>query len=265
MNMDEAIKATKNGAIAALISGVVTFIITLIAITSDSEGVMSIWNDSLIFFDVGFIFLCAFGMYKKSRLAAVVIFFYFIVAKIIISIELNSVKGVSVALILLYFYGRAIQGSYVFHNLEKKNNPEYTSTPMWVIILSSTVGVLFLALATFGFLEEYGYINLESAGSKDISELEISINRNQSWDNSSIEGYSKFFSKLLYENMLVNETLKKIDASTLQKEAVKYGKCMTNNLMKNYANPSVILEGIKSQDNNIFSEISRLKSLCFST
>lgn len=32
---------------------------------------------------------------------------------------------------LLYFYGRAIQGAYAFHKIEKQENPDYQATPKW--------------------------------------------------------------------------------------------------------------------------------------
>jgi hypothetical protein len=150
MNKSEAIKATKNGAIAACISGVITIGLTLIAMSRDMSGKLAIFNDPAIFIDVVFIFACAFGVYKKSRVAAVLLFVYFIVSKIIIALETHSSGGFGVALVFLYFYGKAIQGSFVFHKLEKEENPDYKATTKWSYIIgipAVLVMVLTIAIA----------------------------------------------------------------------------------------------------------------------
>jgi hypothetical protein len=132
MDRDEAIKATKSGAIAACISGVLTLGIVLVAIFSNSNGAIALWNDPSNFFDIILIFGCAYGIYKKSRAAAVLLFVYFIFAKVIIGIETGNVSGLGLGLVFLYFYGKAIQGTFVFNKLEKAENTNYKPTPKWV-------------------------------------------------------------------------------------------------------------------------------------
>ena len=67
MNKSEAIKATKNGAIAACISAAMTVIVVLIAINTDAEGKLAFFNNPANFIDVALILACAIGMYKRSR------------------------------------------------------------------------------------------------------------------------------------------------------------------------------------------------------
>ena len=121
MNKSEAIRATKNGAIAACISIAMTTIFVVYAIYSDAEGeYWAFWNDPLMFFDIAVMLVLAFGMYVKSRTASVIMFIYFMASKLIIAIETSTYIGICVTLVFLYFYGKAIQGSFVYHKLEKK-------------------------------------------------------------------------------------------------------------------------------------------------
>ena len=74
----EAIKATRNAAVLACISGGVTLGAILIAIFTDTGGAIDIWNDPWNIIDVVLVFALAYGVYsRKSRVAAVLLFFLF--------------------------------------------------------------------------------------------------------------------------------------------------------------------------------------------
>ncbi len=158
MNKSEAIKATKNGAIAACISAALTIIIVLIAISSDAEGELALWNDPGNFIDVVFVLACAFGMYKKSRAASVLIVFYFLASKVIMAIETQAYSGFGMALVLIYFYGKAIQGSFVYHRLEKEENPDYKATTKWIYIFGIPSVLIMVTLIGFGLLSTTGVV-----------------------------------------------------------------------------------------------------------
>jgi hypothetical protein len=151
MTRDEAIKASRNGAIAAFISGALTLIVALLAIAINAQGEFAFLNDPAMLFDAVLIFICAFGMLRQSRFAAVFIFIYFILSKIIISIEMGpSAGGLIVGLIFLYFFGKAIQGSFAFHKIEKSENPDYKAPSKIVIAIGVTVSVIFFAAVILG-------------------------------------------------------------------------------------------------------------------
>ena len=158
MNKSEAIKATKNGAIAACISGAITIVVILIAISTDTEGKLAIFNDPANFADVALILACAFGMYKKSRIASVLIFVYFIAAKVIIAIETQAYSGFGMALVFLYFYGKAIQGSFVYHKLMKEENPSYKATTKWSYIIGLPSVLTVIVLIGFALMSTTGVI-----------------------------------------------------------------------------------------------------------
>jgi hypothetical protein len=156
MDRSEAIKATKNGAIAACISGTLTLGIVLVAIFSNSNGAIRLWNDPSNFFDIILIFGCAYGIYKKSRASAIILFVYFIISKIFIGIETGKLSGIGLGLVFLYFYGKAIQGSFVFHKLEKAENPNYKTTPKWVYFTGVPVLIIFVVLIGVGLMTMTG-------------------------------------------------------------------------------------------------------------
>jgi len=158
MNKSEAIKATKNGAIAACISAAITVIIVLIAISTDAEGKLALFNDPANFIDVALILACAFGMYKRSRVASALIFIYFLAAKAIISIETQAYSGIGMALVFLYFYGKAIQGSFVYHKLEKEENPDYKATTKWTYIIGVPSVLIVVVLIGFALMSTTGVV-----------------------------------------------------------------------------------------------------------
>ncbi|WP_449357564.1 hypothetical protein [Alishewanella longhuensis] len=145
MDRAEALKATRNGAIAATISGIITLVVVLFALSSNANGDLGLWNDPLNFFDIALVFLCAFGIYRKSRAAAIVLFLYFIFAKVIIGLSLGRVPGLLISLIFFYYFAKAIQGTVVFHRIEKKENPEYRGAPSWYYFCGYSGGAVLYA------------------------------------------------------------------------------------------------------------------------
>jgi len=173
MNKDEAIRASVNGAAAAFIAGLILLIFTIPAIITNSGGVL---NDPWNFIDVLLMFSCSYGMIKNSRFSAVLIFCYLIVSKIIISIETEtfSFLGLFIALIFLYFYAQAIQGTFTFHRIEKNENPEYRTTPRWIYILGIPSGLVIVFLVGIGLLDSIGILPSSKVQSADqISDIQI--------------------------------------------------------------------------------------------
>jgi hypothetical protein len=104
------------------------------------------------------VFLCAFGIYRKSRVAAVLIFVYFIVAKVILAVETQSYNGIFLALVFLYFYGKAIQGSFVYHKLEKAENPDYKATSKSTYVVGTLIVLIVTVLLGFALMSTIGVI-----------------------------------------------------------------------------------------------------------
>lgn len=169
MNKDEALKSIKNGVIAALVSAGFTFIVIAIAITTDSSGELAMFNDPFNFFDFGLIIVCAFGIYKKSRVAAVTLLVYFIAAKLMIAFDSGKFSGIGVSLIFIYFYSKAIQGTFAYHKIEKAENPNYKpSSKLWLII-GIPLALVSIGLIVIGVMSTTGLI----PSTRVLSESEI--------------------------------------------------------------------------------------------
>jgi len=210
MNKSEAIKATRNGAIAALISAALTIIIVLIAINSDAEGKLALWNDPSNFLDVFLILACAYGMYRKSRTASVLIFFYYIAAKIVIAIETQTYSGFGVALVFLYFYGKAIQGSFVYHKLEKEENPDYKAATKWTYLLGIPAALIATILIGFALMSTTGVvpsIRVQSTSEIKTNDIATLINYGIVTAEDNVEYfYSQGLSSILESgNILTND------------------------------------------------------------
>lgn len=158
MDRDRAIKATRNGAIATLFVGVVTLAFVITALLLDADGYLGRWNDPLAFFDVGILLFLAFGIYRKSRTAAIALFGYFLLSQLIFRASSEGLvfRGIPLALILLYYFAMAIYGSFVFHRLEKRDNPEYRAPRRWPFFIGIPIGLGIAVIMSYGALTMIG-------------------------------------------------------------------------------------------------------------
>lgn len=144
MDKEKAIKAIKIGAATACFSGILNFAVALYALQSNATGLLGYWNDPWILIDVILVFILAFWIYKKSRTAAILFFIYFIFAKIYMAIDIGQMPG-AVSILLLYLQGKAIQGTFVFHGIEKQENPNYKpASKLTTCVFIFSVGLFFI-------------------------------------------------------------------------------------------------------------------------
>lgn len=176
MDKEKAIKAIKTGAVVACFSGIFSFAIALYALQSNATGLLGYWNDPWILIDVILVFLLAFWTYKKSRTAAILLFIYYIFTRIHIAIELGNMPGV-VSILLLYIYGKTIHGTFVFHRIEKQENPNYKPASKLSTCVSIVFAGIFLFLVAFAMEAMTGITNHVQTGdeiSEDYMETLIS-------------------------------------------------------------------------------------------
>ncbi|MGY6518785.1 MAG: hypothetical protein ACXIUZ_08725 [Lysobacteraceae bacterium] len=154
MDREQALRANRSGAVAACIVATFTAVVVVMAMQADpvAGGIESYFADPVFFLDVGLMLLCAYGMYRNSRTAAVFVFGYYVVAKVATTVATGQVIGIGAALIFLYFFGRAIQGTFAFHRIEKATNPGYRSAPGWLVWVSVPVIGVLVVLTGFGAL-----------------------------------------------------------------------------------------------------------------
>lgn len=112
---DDVLKKIKGAWVAAVISGCMTLLITLVALSGKSMLGFDAWNS----IDVVLIFGMAYGIYRKSRTCAVLMFGYFAISKIMLFTQTGQASGAVFGLIFLYFYGRGVVGTFQYHKLLK--------------------------------------------------------------------------------------------------------------------------------------------------
>jgi len=158
VNKELALKASKNGAIAALISGVVTLAIFVYALSANAEGTLGLWNDPALVVDIVIIFACAFGMFRQSRAAAITMTVYWVISKAYIFLETGALTGPLMSVIFLYFFAKAIQGTFAYHKIRKVEDPSYRAAPRWYYFVGvPTIALLFLIVA-LGLLTMTDYV-----------------------------------------------------------------------------------------------------------
>jgi len=141
-------KKIKYAKIAAIISGVVTFTGSMaLIIRGKSEGVSLI--NVLSLFDALFIFCMAYGIYKKNRICAVLMFEYFflsIIFRISITSQLN-IGSFIIGWTFLYFFYQGITGTYAHHKCRVCDGEAKVSDPLrWILAGSAGLIVYFLVL-----------------------------------------------------------------------------------------------------------------------
>lgn len=125
-----------------------------------------------------------------SRAAAVTIFIYFIISKIAIGIETGSILGLFLSLVFLYFFGKAILGTFSYHKIEKEENPKYKPAPKWQFYIGIPIGLLVVALSVIGIITMTGALPATNVtiGSKVLKEdYELLVSENIILNNEKIK------------------------------------------------------------------------------
>jgi serine/threonine-protein kinase len=138
-------KSIRNACIAGTICGVLTLLVTLIAVAGvDIPGLeFDLWT----LFDVFLIFALTFGIYKKNRVCAVLMFVYFVGSKVLMWKESGSVSGLGMATLFGYFFLQGILGTFAYHRTHETADREYgiikivVSVVLLVIVLGAGIHI----------------------------------------------------------------------------------------------------------------------------
>lgn len=113
---EEVLKKIRNAWVAAIVSAVITLLITLIAMSGTEVMGFSAWQ----MMDVALVLGLAFGIYKKSRTCAVLTFVYFIASKIMLMAESGAPNGIFLAIVFGYLYWQGVSGTFSYHKIIKR-------------------------------------------------------------------------------------------------------------------------------------------------
>ena len=149
MDKLQAIKASKNGALVAFISSTITLVLFLYSYFENKNDILKLLNDPSTIVDIILGFVCCFGMLYKSRAAAIVALTHFLFSKYWVFTKTGG--GVNfISIIFIYYYIKAIQGTFAYHKIEAKQNPEYKKPSKWLLYLGAPIGLIVLGLIIVG-------------------------------------------------------------------------------------------------------------------
>ncbi len=155
MDLQSAEKSIRRGAVAGFIVAGLTFLLVSSAISVGAGGRLEAWNDPWNYLDAIIAAVLSFGVLRRSRTAAVILFVYFLSSQILQFVETGRPTGFVMAVVFLFFFGKAIRGTFRYHNIRKEMDPEYRPFRramyfLWVPVI--TLSVLFVSLMILGTL-----------------------------------------------------------------------------------------------------------------
>lgn len=222
-------KEIRNACIAGTISGVLTLLVTLIAIAgvhipgSDFD----VWN----LVDVVLIFALTFGIYKKNRVCAVLMLVYFVGNTVLIWYESGSLSGLPTTLIFGYFFFQGILGTFAYHRTHETTHKEYgiikvvASLVLLLIVAGAGIHVYESKSSKYDYegIDEPGYYYPEEVREVFLEECKKGLGKEIKKSNASItESNSERFCECFLEELenrvsykeFENKYLKAMDRSS---------------------------------------------------
>jgi hypothetical protein len=114
--LEEANARIKKAWISGVVVGSLTFLVmaVVVGLGLDVGGI-----DAWLLVDVVIIFGLTFGVYRKSRTCAILLFSYYLLSKVIGFIESGRAGGIIITALFLFYFARGIQGTFTYHRLKR--------------------------------------------------------------------------------------------------------------------------------------------------
>jgi hypothetical protein len=117
--VDQAIaRKIRNAWVAGLISASITLVFALVAVLA---GISIAGIDAWAFGDFAVVLALTYGVYRKSRVCAILLFGFFVLNKVVMWGMAGNVSGLPLALVFMWFYGQGIVGTFQYHKLQLKD------------------------------------------------------------------------------------------------------------------------------------------------
>ena len=117
-------KRIRRGWISGIIVGSLTLLITIISLNSPENSTLRESFNGLSFIDITIVFALTFGVYKKSKISAILLLAFFLLPKILGFIETGDAKVLTGGSIFVYFFVDAIRGISEYQKINKENISE---------------------------------------------------------------------------------------------------------------------------------------------
>ncbi len=117
MSRDRAKAAIRRAWIAAIVSGTWTLAFTLFAVASGNKqsfSLIGVWS----FVDVILVYALAYGIYRRSRVCAVLMLTAFVLGQVVARLHISdlwSLSGILVPSIFVYLFMQGARGTFAYH------------------------------------------------------------------------------------------------------------------------------------------------------
>lgn len=162
MNLEQAKKASKKGAYTSfLLAGwcaIATTYYLFFANPTHSSYRNQLLSDPVNYFTAVLILIAGYGLLKHSRVMAVFSFLLIIASIAYSPFTMGQPTGIIFIVFVLYFFGNAVRGTFSYHRILRKDNPDYRKTPKWQYFLGIPVALFLILLLVVGFMVETGQL-----------------------------------------------------------------------------------------------------------
>jgi hypothetical protein len=108
---EDVLKKIKQAWVAGIISSAVTLVATLVAMSGVKVLSYGAWE----LIDVALLLGLTYGIYRNSRVCAVLMLVYFLAAKLIMLRNGGQSGGLVLGIVFLYYYARGVMGTFAYH------------------------------------------------------------------------------------------------------------------------------------------------------
>ena len=151
-----AINNMRSGVIAGMVVfGILLGQFLIAQLSQTSHPALTGLEDPWAVVDIIVVFLLLWGITRHSRLSAILLFSLYLVDKIMGFLQTGSFALIIIGSIFLFFFARAIKGTFDYHKLMRRADENYQPTKKWMWWLMTPVVLVLAFFMTVGVLVHY--------------------------------------------------------------------------------------------------------------
>ena len=121
---DKILKRIRNGWLAGVVSTAITVVFTVISML----GSRILDLDAYAFIDVAIMLGLSYGVYRKSRVCALLMFAFFTLNKLIMWTNAGTPTGLPLSLVFFFMFGQGVVGTFQYHRVARAARAELRAT-----------------------------------------------------------------------------------------------------------------------------------------
>ncbi|MCO5183302.1 MAG: hypothetical protein M9928_07315 [Anaerolineae bacterium] len=110
-------KRIRDAWVMGIAAGIISILLTMIYATGASFAHVDPWA----WIEIVVIFVLSFGIYRKSRLSAILLLLFYVGSRVIFWIDEQTLIGIPMALVFGYFFLQGVRGTIDIHRLHDES------------------------------------------------------------------------------------------------------------------------------------------------